>query len=45
MFAYLEGYAGGNQLEDTVKKYKKIYKSVGQPLMSRTFSKFSSVVL
>ena len=27
MFAYLQGYAGGNDLEKEVKKMKKIYKS------------------
>jgi len=27
MFAYLEGYSGGNELEMKVKQYKKIYNS------------------
>ena len=25
LFAYMEGTAGGNELEDKMKKYKKIY--------------------
>ena len=27
MFAYLEGYVGGNELEEQIKRYKKIYSS------------------
>ena len=27
MFAYLQGYTGGNELEKQVKKMEKIYKS------------------
>ena len=27
MLAYLEGYAGGKELEDQIKRYKKIYAS------------------
>ena len=27
MFAYLEGYVGGKNLEDQIKRYKKIYAS------------------
>ena len=33
MFAYLEGLAGGNELEEKIKKYKKIYKSTRRPNM------------
>ena len=33
MFAYLEGIAGGKELQDTVKRYKKIYKSHRRPGM------------
>ena len=31
MFAYMEGYAGGGELETQIKKYKKIYKSHQRP--------------
>jgi len=31
MFAYLEGYNGGNELEQQVKRYKKIYQSHRRP--------------
>ena len=27
MFAYLDGYVGGKELEEQVKQYKKIYAS------------------
>ena len=27
MFAYLEGYVGGKELEEQIKRYKKIYAS------------------
>ena len=33
MFAYLEGGAGGKELEDTVKRYKNFYKSHRRPDM------------
>ena len=33
MFANLEGIVGGKELEDTVKRYKKNYKSHRRPGM------------
>ena len=33
MHAYLEGLPGGNELEEKVKKYKKIYKSHRRPTL------------
>ncbi len=37
MFAYVEDIARGNELEDKMKRYKKIYKSHRRPSMYNFF--------